>query len=546
MSLSPKLALRQTTALVMTPQLQQAIKLLQLSNHELETFVESEIAENPLLERESADGGIEQEDPPAQGDERAETDWNEASSDGDEPGAQVDSGPETESAAQDASDPRNIETRDPDDDVPAPDSAEFAAADILPTESDNPLDADMENVWTNDERGDLDDTPPAQFSDWGAGGSFDGEPMDLEDRHSQAPTLREHLLNQINVIFADARERLIATILIDCLDDAGYLRAEVGEIAERLEVAPDLVESVLIRAQDCDPPGVFARDLSECLALQLRDRDRLDPAMEALVKNLDRLARRETAALKRICGVDDEDFTEMVAEIQALDPKPGLVFGQEAAQTVIPDIIVRAKPGGGWQLELNSDTLPRVLINRSYLAEVSKMTRTKDEREYINERMQSANWLIKALHQRATTILKVSTEIVRTQEEFLSKGVRYLKPLTLREIADAIGMHESTVSRVTSNKYMATPRGVFELKYFFTTAIPSTGGGTAHSAESVRHRIKALIDSESPKAVFSDDKIVDILSMEGIEIARRTVAKYRESMRIPSSVQRRREKAGSL
>jgi RNA polymerase sigma-54 factor len=348
------------------------------------------------------------------------------------------------------------------------------------------------------------------------------------------------------MMFEDGAERLIATLLVDSLDDAGYLRAELAEITERLEIPVERVERVLARAQECDPPGVFARDLAECLALQLRDRDRFDPAMAALIKNLDRLARRETAALKRICGVDDEDFAEMVAEIQALDPKPGLAFSRDTVQTVIPDIIVRARPGGAWNLELNSDTLPRVLINRSYLAEVTKRTRTKDEREYINERMQSANWLIKALHQRATTILKVSTEIVRTQGEFLERGVQFLKPLTLREIADAIGMHESTVSRVTSNKFMATPRGVFELKYFFTTAIAATGGGAAHSAESVRHRIKALIESEPPKAVFSDDKIVDILSLEGIDIARRTVAKYREAMRIPSSVQRRREKAKSL
>ncbi|MDH3241083.1 MAG: RNA polymerase factor sigma-54 [Alphaproteobacteria bacterium] len=540
MVLSPKLALRQTTALVMTPQLQQAIKLLQLSNQELETFIESEIEENPLLERESAEGGMEQDPeaaagtgPEDRGDDQAEAgDDGPYAGDGDAAGGEA--APEPLDAFDSA-------------DEPAPqDAADLTASDNIPGESDNPMDAEIDNVWTNDERGDLEGTPPAQFSDWGPGGSFDGGILDLEDRHANTPSLREHLSSQVNLIFSEARERLIASVLIDSLDEAGYLRAELSEIAERLEIDVAEAEAVLTRAQECDPSGVFARDLSECLALQLRERNRLDPAMEAMVNNLEHLARRETAALKRICRVDDEDFAEMVAEIQALDPKPGLAFSQDTAQTIVPDIIVRARKNGGWDIELNAETLPRVLINQSYLAQVTSRTRTKDEREYISERMQSANWLIKALHQRATTILKVSKEIVRTQDGFLNKGVQFLKPLTLREIADVIGMHESTVSRVTSNKFMATPRGVFELKYFFTTAIAATGGGSAHSAESVRHRIKALIDSEPPKAVFSDDKIVDMLSGEGIEIARRTVAKYREAMRIPSSVQRRREKSRSL
>lgn len=545
MALSLKLALRQTTALIMTPQLQQAIKLLQLSNQELDAFVEAEIAENPLLERESPDGGIEREsentDPAEHGGTLDEDRDGERETDSGLPSGAADGGGEA-SAIEPPDGDAMAEATDP----PSLDAADLTASETPPEDGDGPMDADFDNVWTNDERSDLVDTPPTQFADWGAGGGFAGEPLDIEQRLSRETTLREHLSNQVNMIFADPRERMTAGFLVDCLDEAGYLRTELEEIAGRLGISVAEVEEVLVRAQDCDPPGVFARDLGECLALQLRDRDRLDPAMEALVKNLDRLARREAAALKRICGVDDEDFADMVAEIQALNPKPGLAFTHDAAQTVIPDIIVRARKGGGWDLELNADTLPRVLINQSYFAEVTKLTRTKAEREYVQERMQSANWLIKALHQRATTILKVSTEIVRTQDMFLSKGVQHLKPLTLREIADVIGMHESTVSRVTSNKFMATPRGVFELKYFFTTAIASTVGGEAHSAESVRHRIKALINDELPKAVLSDDKIVDILSGEGVEIARRTVAKYRDAMRIPSSVQRRREKAMCL
>jgi len=545
MALSQKLGLRQSTALIMTPQLQQAIKLLQLSNQDLDSFVESEIGENPLLERESPEGGLEQES------ENTDLAEHDAALDGDQDHEPESHNDLRSAAVDDGGDASAMESPDGDAMVEAadpssPDAADLTASETLPKDDDGPMDADFDNVWTNDERSDLGDTPPAQFADWGAGGGFEGEPLDIEERLSGEATLREHLSTQVNMTFADPGQRMTASLLVDCLDEAGYLRTELEEIAGRLGISIAEVEKVLIRAQECDPPGVFARDLSECLALQLRDRDRLDPAMEALVKNLDRLARREATALKRICGVDDEDLADMVAEIQALNPKPGLAFTHDTVQTVIPDIIVRPKKGGGWDLELNADTLPRVLINQSYLAEVTKLTRTKAEREYVSERMQSGNWLIKALHQRATTILKVSTEIVRTQDMFLSKGVQHLKPLTLREIADVIGMHESTVSRVTSNKFMATPRGVFELKYFFTTAIASTAGGEAHSAESVRQRIKTLIGDEPPKAVLSDDKIVDVLSGEGIDIARRTVAKYREAMRIPSSVQRRREKSMCL
>ena len=539
MAISQKLALRQTTALIMTPQLQQAIKLLQLSNQELDVFIESEVAENPFLERESPEGGLEQDtENPQQArsnddngfDEELGSPPGEGPAEAGEIGSVADAGQETGTS--------------PETDMPTADAV--AATDAPPGDPGQDLDSDFDNVWTNDDRGDLDDTPPTQFADWGGGGRFDGSAFAIEDNLSREVSLRDHLSSQINMLFTDPRRRMMAGVFIDYLDDAGYLRADLEEIAEKLGISTGEAEEVLIRAQECDPPGMFARNLGECLALQLSDRDRLDPAMEILVNNLDRLGRREAAALKRICGVDDEDFAQMVAEIRALDPKPGLAFIHDTAQTIIPDIIVTAKRGGDWHLELNADTLPRVLVNQTYLAEISTSARTKDEREYIGERMQSANWLIKAMDQRATTILKVATEIVRTQTLFLAKGVRYLKPLTLRTVADEIGMHESTVSRVTSNKFMATPRGVFELKYFFTTAIASTVGGDAHSAESVRQRIKALINDESPRAVLSDDSIVELLSGDQIDIARRTVVKYRQAMGIPSSVQRRREKAMSL
>jgi RNA polymerase sigma-54 factor len=300
------------------------------------------------------------------------------------------------------------------------------------------------------------------------------------------------------------------------------------------------VEATLKLMQDFDPPGIMARNLAECLALQLADRDRLDPAMRALIDNLPLLASRDAPALMKLCGVDAEDLAGMVAEIKALNPKPGLAFDQVEAEPVIPDVLVRPQ-AGGFAIELNSDTLPRVLVNNRYYAEVLGSAKRKSDKDYLTDRYQQANWLVKALHQRATTILKVATEIVRQQEGFFRHGVQHLRPLVLRDIALAIEMHESTVSRVTSNKYMATPRGIYELKYFFTSSIAATGGGEALSAEAVRFRIKALIEAETA-SVLSDDRIVEILLAEGVDIARRTVAKYREAMRIPSSVQRRRER----
>jgi RNA polymerase sigma-54 factor len=298
---------------------------------------------------------------------------------------------------------------------------------------------------------------------------------------------------------------------------------------------------VLAVLQGFEPVGVCARSVAECLALQLKDRDRYDPAMAALLDNLPLLAKHDMAALKRACGVDDEDLREMVAELRALTPRPGAAFGGEPAQSVVPDVHVREGLGGLWHVELNSDTLPRLLVDHRYHARVSGQSKTDQEKTFVTDCLAQANWLMKSLDQRARTILKVSSEIVRQQDAFLAFGVQHLRPLNLKTVAEAIGMHESTVSRVTSNKYMATPRGVFEMKFFFTSAIQSSEGGEAHSAESVRHKIRQLIDAEATEAeVHSDDRIVEILKEAGVDIARRTVAKYREAMRIPSSVERRR------
>ena len=347
---------------------------------------------------------------------------------------------------------------------------------------------------------------------------------------------------QLLIALTDGVDRMIGHALIDEIDESGYLTTTVEALADRLGTDADRVARVLGVVQTFEPSGVGGRCLAECLTIQLKEVDRFDPAMQALIANLDLLGRRDYPALRRLCGVDDVDLADMVAEIRRLDPKPGQAFGAGPVQTVVPDVYVWAAADGSWNVELNSDVLPRVLVNQSYHARVSRTRGNDADRSFVATCYQNANWLTKSLEQRARTILKVSSEIVRQQDAFFAKGVQHLRPLNLKVIADAIGMHESTVSRVTSNKYMATSRGVFELKYFFTASIASSIAGSAHSAEAVRFRIKQMIDGESPTDVLSDDAIVVKLKQADIVIARRTVAKYRESLRIPSSVERRRDK----
>jgi len=509
MALSQKLEMRQSQALVMTPQLMQAIKLLQLSSLDLAAYVDGELERNPLLER-SAEGEGE-------GDAAAA---EQAAPEEAEPNAEAPSG---EWYTQELETSRTaIEQR---------------------------LDTDLENVFPDDAG-----TParphasePAAYSEWsgvGAGGR-DGD-YNLEAFVSAETTLADRLAEQLVLAIADPSRRMIGRHLIDLVDEAGYVSGDLSAVAEKLGAPPHEVEAVLAVLQTFDPPGVCARNLTECLAIQLKERDRFDPAMQALVAHLELVAKRDFAGLKKVCGVDDEDLADMIAEIRQLNPKPGHAFGSTTVQPIVPDVFVRPAPDGGWSVELNSDTLPKVLINQSYYSEVSKTAKNDSEKSYLAECLQTATWLVRALDQRARTILKVATEIVRQQDGFFAHGVRHLRPLNLRTVADAISMHESTISRVTANKYMATNRGIFELKYFFTSAIASADGGEAHSAEAVRHRIRQLIDGESPAEVLSDDAIVEKLRSAGVDIARRTVAKYREAMRIPSSVQRRRDKQASL
>jgi RNA polymerase sigma-54 factor len=505
MALTQRLEIRQSHALVMTPQLMQAIKLLQLSNLDLAAYVEGELERNPLLEPAGESDG--------EGERRVAD--REASPDA--------AAADWAAGAPDRSDGTTQERPGADlEDVP-------------------PADADAATSRSNGEA-------PAGYSEWastGAGGR-DTSDYNLEAFVSVETTLADHLAEQLALTVVDPARRMIGQYLIDLVDEAGYLNGDLALIAEKLGASAAEIDAVLAILQGFDPPGVCARNLTECLAIQLKERNRFDPAMQALVAHLDLLAKRDLAALRRICGVGEEDLADMIAEVRKLNPKPGLAFGSTLVQPIVPDVFVRPGPDGGFIIELNSDTLPKVLVNQTYHAELAKTAKNEKDKGYLADCLQTATWLIRALDQRAKTILKVSTEIVRQQDAFFVHGVRHLRPLNLKTIADAIDMHESTVSRVTANKYMATSRGIFELKYFFTSAIAAADGGEAHSAEAVRHRIRQLIDAESPEQVLSDDTIVEKLREAGIDIARRTVAKYREAMRIASSVQRRREKQTSL
>jgi RNA polymerase sigma-54 factor len=497
MALSAKLQLRQSQSLVMTPQLMQSIRLLQLTHVELERFIEEEFEKNPLLDR-----------------------------------------PDTGADDSPAPQPPSEEPED------AGIDRMFAAEDVSAETMAERLDTSLENVFPDDP-GTTDRLGPDLAAQWKSASQNSapaGEGFDIEDLAAARVTQSDHVNEQIAFAFRAPSDRLIARDLSDGLDETGYMRADIGDIAARLNVDEAKVLDVLRVCQTFDPAGLFARDLAECLALQLKAKNRLDPAMQAMLANLELLARRDFVQLRRLCGVDNDDLLAMMAEIRTLDPKPGLAFTTGIADTITPDVLVQQAGDGSWAIELNPDTLPRVLVNQDYFATVSKHAANQAEKDFLTECLQNANWLTRSLDQRARTILKVATEIVRQQDAFLVHGVRQLRPLNLRTVADAIGMHESTVSRVTANKYMMTPRGVFELRYFFSVAIAAVEGGDAHSSEAVRDHIRKLIEAEDPLDVLSDDAIVVSLKKDGIDIARRTVAKYREAMTIPSSVQRRREK----
>lgn len=488
--ISQRLDLRQSQSLVMTPQLQQAIKLLQMNNVELSEFIEEELERNPLLEKapdEHENSGESLSEPAGKNDESA----------------------------------HDQESYDMQDNLDATNSA-----------ADSAMGGDFDAG-----------TADAAI---GSGGRHDFEDMEnsFENRMSKPDTLRDHLMEQLHMAFGNRRDRMLGELLIDNLDESGYLRHDPAGIAERIGCPPEQMARILPVMRQFDPTGIFARDLADCLALQLEEQGLLDPPMQKLLDNIELLGKHDFKELAAKCGVNDTYLKDMIAEIRTLNPKPAGAFDHFVVQTVVPDILMKRLPkslGGGWRVALNNETLPKVLINQDYFTEVAQKTKDKKDKAYLNEQMQSATWLTRALDQRAKTILKVAGEIVEQQEGFFLYGIEFLKPLVLRDIAEKIEMHESTVSRVTNNKYIGTPRGIFELKYFFSSGLAGADG-ESHASGAIKARIKAMIDAEKPDKILSDDKIAALLSADGIDIARRTVAKYREALHIPSSVQRRREK----
>lgn len=364
-----------------------------------------------------------------------------------------------------------------------------------------------------------------------------------QERIVEQTTLQEHLEGQLLIATRDPSLRMIAEHIIHSLEPSGYLTETVANIAMRLGTELAAVDQALALVQTFEPTGIAARNVAECLAAQLAEQDRLDPAMRTLLENLELLARKDLATLRRICGVDQEDLADMLAEIRALNPRPGSGFEHETMSTVLPDVSVSRQADGGWKVQVNDDALPRVLVNRDYYAMLSSATSDSNEQLFLSECLESANWLTRCLDQRVQTILKVTTEIVRQQRAFFEKGVEHMRPLRLRTIADALDIHESTVSRVTSNKVIETSRGTFPMKFFFPAALRASDGGQDHAANAVHHRIRKLIDAEQAAEPLSDDAIVKRLKDMDIRIARRTVTKYREAMRIPSSLHRRREKS---
>ena len=513
MALTPRLELKQSQSLQMTPQLQQAIKLLQMSNADLSDFVEAELAENPMLEREDSNSSID----------------------------------------HDNSDAEFIEIAGKRDDQENLEAIDLNDNDHVNENQVNALDMEnYDNVWDGeatilgaDENfiasvGESPDWIKSSNND--ANSRYESSINTLEQTVQQEVSLREHLKQQIQIDISNPTDRIIAMHLLELLDDAGRLAIDIQETANFLGCDSARINGVIEKLHAFDPPGIFAKDLVECWKIQLRERNRLTPAMSVLLQNVELLKLHDYENLSKLCGVDIADIKDMVDEIWSLNHKPAEAYENVITQPITPDVLMRPGPADSWIVELNNDTLPKVLVNNQYYSMIKTSVRTKKEKKYVTEKLQIANWLVKSLHQRATTILKVSTEIVQQQDAFFRNGVEFLKPLVLRDVAEEIDMHESTVSRVTSNKFINTPRGIYELKYFFTTSISSASGGAAHSAESVRYKIKSLINEESPGKILSDDKLVQLLKDNGIDIARRTVAKYRESMNIPSSVQRRKTK----
>lgn len=494
MAITPKLEIRQSQSLLMTPQLRQAINLLQMSNLELGELIESELAANPLLEKES------------------------------------------DAAYDDTPLPQTI------DDYPASQTSE--------NDDDTPdidYDSQFDDSGSDREGYDITDSDYS-WSDYNEKKSkSDSEDFDyFEKKLADEKSLYRLISEQISLNLPKKIDQAIAFRLAEQLDAAGYFRGDVSKLAARLKISEEKIKNVLNVMKTFEPSGIFAEDLTECLAIQLKDQNRYDPQIAALLQNLPLLAEKKFKELKKICQAEDDDLLSMISDIKSLNPKPAADYTHDLTSYVIPDVFVRRDKSGNYRVELNLMSLPRLLVNRHYYSEIKNADNGKETKRFLKEKIGSANFLIKAMHQRAVTILKVSEEIVAAQRDFFEKGIEHIKPMALKDVAEKIEMHESTVSRVTANKYMHTPRGMFELKYFFSQAAVTFNGDEQTSTLSIKHKIKKMIDEEKADNILSDDKLVELLARQGIKIARRTVTKYREAMGIATSGQRKREKRSPL
>ena len=496
MAVTPRIEIKQSQSLLMTPQLRQAINLLQMSNLELNELLSKELENNPFLERE---------------DDRLAD-------------AEISSQPSIDDYTQEKQ----------------PNSEEDYAPDIDYDNSFDDYASDREGYEGNN---DYSWSEYASSKNHNADEEFDF----FEKKLSSKPSLYELLDQQISLNFPHPKDKIIASRLSAFLDESGYFRGNIRDIATKLNLPVEDIENILRIMQGFEPSGIFARDLKECLSIQLKDLNRLDPQMQKLLDNLELLGQRKFKELKKICAADDEDLATMIADIKMLNPKPAADYHSDTASNIIPDVFVRTNKQGDYLIELNNMSLPRLLINKEYYSEIKNISgKNKEAKRYIKEQLGHAGFLMKALHQRATSILRVCEEIVRNQREFFEKGIDYLKPMLLRDVAEALEMHESTISRVTTNKYMHTPRGIFELKYFFSAAAGTYTGDENTSVISIKHQIKQLIENEEPQNILSDDKIVELMAQKGIKIARRTVNKYREAMGIPTSAERKRQKRNQI
>tara|TARA_Y100000589_G_scaffold312695_1_gene333310 strand:+ start:2131 stop:3540 length:1410 start_codon:yes stop_codon:yes gene_type:complete len=460
----------------MTPQLQQAIKLLQLNNLELCDLVNKELEENPFLENQSTEEDSEIND-------ENTNDLNESIENG-----------------------------------------EYL--------SDEPKNEDYEDIYESD-----------YLSNSFKNNSSNNETLDpgsiAEQTISEKISLKSILKNQAEIEFSNQNDKKISEILIDYIDPSGWITTNIKEIASFSGFKEEDILSILYKMQGFEPNGVFARDLKECLMIQLKNSDEFTNERKLIIENIELLGNGDLKSLQKITNLKEDVLKDQIKFIRKLNPKPGTKYSEENNNIFHPDVIV-SKKRGVWEVELNDSTLPKITINENYVKELESLNCGDSDKKYISDSLNSARWLMKAIQQRNLTTLKISSEIVNQQKMFFEKGKKYLKPMILKDVAKKIDMHESTVSRVTSDKLMLTPIGIFEMKIFFSASINSVKDGESHSAASVRESLKSLISNEPLNSPLSDEMIVSKLQSQGINLARRTVAKYRELLNIPASSVRRR------